>query len=103
MILAFPTNDFHQEPGSNEEIHSTVLGLLGPKLFHSPNFILFEKSPLKNNPVYKLLEKHMPHHVVKHNFYKYVIGKDGIPLKFYKKKDTLLDIEEEMRDILGTE
>lgn len=103
VILAFPTNDFRQEPGTNDEIGETVEELLGSELYHSPNFILFEKSSLKTNPIYKMLHKHMPHNVVKHNFYKFVINKDGIPVEFYKKKDTLKDIEAELETILDTE
>lgn len=92
VILAFPTNDFRQEPGSNDEITATVLDLLGPEIFHSPNFILFPKSSLKTNPVYRLLKKHMPYANVQHNFNKYSIGRDGLPLKFHTKKDDLVEI-----------
>lgn len=42
VILAFPTNDFHQEPGTNEEIEETVKGLLGEQ-YDNENFILFHK------------------------------------------------------------
>lgn len=97
VILAFPTNDFQQEPGTNEEIGETVSKLLGPELYHSPNFFLFKKSPLKTNPVYKLLTKQMPENVVQHNFFKYVIGRDGLPLKFYTKKDSLLEVITELK------
>lgn len=98
MILAFPTNDFHQEPGSNDEIAHTVSELLGPELYHSPNFILFPKSSLKTNPVYRLLKRHMPQTSVKHNFYKYIIGKDGLPVQFYNKKDDLVKIVTEFKE-----
>jgi len=90
--LAFPTNDFRQEPGSNEQIAHTVLDLIGPELYHSPNFILFNKSSLKTNPLYRLLNRHMPQNHVNHNFYKYIIGPNGLPIKFYKKKDDLMNI-----------
>jgi glutathione peroxidase-family protein len=47
VILAFPTNDFHQEPGTNEEIEQTVKEMLGEQ-YDNENFILFHKvrSPL---------------------------------------------------------
>jgi len=92
VILAFPTNDFRQETGSNDEIAATVRDLLGPEVFHSPNFILFPKSSLTTNPVYRLLKKHMPLANVEHNFYKYIIGRDGLPLKFHSKKDDLIEL-----------
>lgn len=98
IILAFPTNDFRQEPGSNDQIGHTVSELLGPELYHSPNFILFPKSSLKTNPVYRLLKTHMPQTSVKHNFYKYVIGRNGLPLKFYNKKDDLVEIVTEFKE-----
>jgi len=92
VILAFPTNDFRQEPGSNDEISQTVLDLVGEDVFHSPNFILFPKSSLETNPVYRLLQRHMPQTRVKHNFYKYIIGRDGVPIQFYTKKDDLMSV-----------
>ena len=33
VIFAFPTNDFRQEPGSNNEIKAKVIKLLGQDLF----------------------------------------------------------------------
>jgi len=97
-ILAFPTNDFHQEPGTDEEIGETVLKLLGPELYHNPNFLLFKKSSLATNPIYQLLRKQMPKNMVKHNFYKYVVDRDGVPIKFYTKKDSLFEIIAELKD-----
>lgn len=42
VILAFPTNDFHQEPGTNEDIEKTVRELMGEQ-YDNENFILFHK------------------------------------------------------------
>jgi len=101
LILAFPTNDFHQEPGSNDQITQTVSTLLTPQLYHHPNFILFPKSSLQTNPLYALLQKTTTHDLystnsksykVKHNFYKYVVGRDGVPVGFYGKKDDLVEV-----------
>lgn len=91
VILAFPTNDFHQEKGTNEDIEETVRKHLGEQ-FNNPNFVLFHKSTLHHNPVYKMLKRHMPEKEVRHNFYKYLIGRDGVPAAFYAKKVTLLDM-----------
>lgn len=33
IILAFPTNDFQQEPGSNDELSQKVYDLLGEEVF----------------------------------------------------------------------
>lgn len=101
VILAFPTNDFHQEPGTNEEIESKAKELLGEQ-YDNPNFILFHKSTLQHNPVYKALRLHMPEHKVKHNFFKYLIGRDGVPVAFYNKKQTLLEMEDAIKEELET-
>ena len=100
-ILAFPTNDFHQEKGSDEDIEVKVKELLGEDLYHNEHFILFRKGSLVDNPVYKLLRKHMPEHKVQHNFFKYIIGRDGVPVGFYPKKTTLLDMEQDIQEHLG--
>lgn len=109
VILAFPTNDFHQERGTDEEIKSKVIEMLGgdehvytgtkdEKKKESddghPTLVLFQKSSLRDNPVYKLLRKQMPHSVVRHNFFKYVIDGTGRAVSFYTKKDTLLEMVE---------
>eukprot|EP00558_Chaetoceros_sp_UNC1202_P013010 CAMPEP_0197236038 /NCGR_PEP_ID=MMETSP1429-20130617/3313_1 /TAXON_ID=49237 /ORGANISM="Chaetoceros sp., Strain UNC1202" /LENGTH=227 /DNA_ID=CAMNT_0042694779 /DNA_START=398 /DNA_END=1082 /DNA_ORIENTATION=- len=91
VIFAFPTNDFHQEKGTNEEIEEVVRKHLGDQ-FDNPNFILFHKSKLEHNPIYKMLTRHMPEKQVRHNFYKYLIGRDGVPVAFYEKKETFLDM-----------
>lgn len=102
VILAFPTNDFHQETGDNEEIEKKVQELLGEQ-YDNPNFVLFHKSKLEHNPIYKALRNHMPDHSVKHNFFKYLIGKDGVPVAFYTKKQTLFDMESAIQDELETD
>jgi glutathione peroxidase len=101
VILAFPTNDFNQEPGTNEEIEEKVKDLLGEQ-YDNPNFILFHKSKLEHNPIYKAFRIHLPEHEVKHNFYKYLIGRDGVPVAFYSKKQTLFDMEAAIKDELET-
>jgi glutathione peroxidase-family protein len=49
-----------------------------------------------------MLKRHMPDSEVKHNFYKYIIGRDGVPIAFYKKSDTLLDMESAIINELET-
>ena len=102
-ILAFPTNDFHQEPGSNKEIKQKVISLVGgQEIYEKSNFVLFQQSELGHNPIYQLLHSHMPNKVVKHNFFKYVVGKDGIPVSFHTKKETLLDMEDEVKGLIDS-
>lgn len=101
FILAFPINDFHQEPGTNGEIKEKVRAMLGPELFENPHFVLFQKSSLHHNPVYELLQKHMPGKRVKHNFFKYVIDANGIPTSFHSKKETLLEMKKDISKVLS--
>lgn len=101
VILAFPTNDFHQETGTNEEIKHVVEKHMGEQ-YHNPNFVLFHKSTLAHNPIYKMLKKHMPESEVKQNFFKYLVGRDGVPVGFYSKKKAILDFELEVLDELET-
>ncbi len=100
-ILAFPSNDFHQEPGSDLEIQEKVRKLLGGDVYDNPYFLLFQSSSLKENPIYQSLHESMPNRIVRHNFFKYVIGKDGVPVSFHSKKETLMDMEEEIQLILA--
>lgn len=100
VILAFPTNDFQQESGSDEEIKKHVIDFLGPELYNNPNFVLFQKSSLQDNAVYELLRKHIPNRKVKHNFYKYIVGKDGLPTSFHTKKETLFEMEDEFSGLI---
>ena len=44
-----------------------------------------------------------PEHQVRHNFFKYLIGKDGVPVAFYTKKQTLFDMENAIVDELETD
>lgn len=96
VILAFPSNDFHQESGSNQEIKQKIKTLLGSELFDNPNFVLFEKSSLKDNPVFQLLHRHFPDKFVRQNFFKYLINYEGIPTSIHSKKESLLDVEDEI-------
>lgn len=101
IILAFPSNDFHQEPGTNEEIAATVENLLGKERFpNNPNFVLFSKSSLQVNPIYQQLSQHIQGSVVKHNFYKYLVDRDGLAVKFYDKKTQILQFESDIAKLL---
>jgi len=96
VILAFPSNDFHQEPGTNADIKRKVAELLGDDMFDNPYFVLFQESSLKENPIYESLHKSFPNNEVKHNFFKYIVDSYGSPLSFHTKKETLLDIEQDI-------
>lgn len=52
-VLAFPSNDFHQEKETNEEILEYV-----QTNFPEVKFPLFSRAPLASNMVFQLCQKH---------------------------------------------
>jgi glutathione peroxidase len=82
VLLGFPSNDFGgQEPGSPEEIQKFC------STKYSVTFPLFEKVVTKagatQSPIYANLQaqsKELP----AWNFSKYLVGKNGKVVKFYK-------------------
>jgi glutathione peroxidase len=79
-VLAFPTNDFHQELGSNEEIHTFL-----QNQFPEATFPVFGTTSLKENQVYQELQKQIPNIRVEKNFYKYLVGRDGVAIALFHK------------------
>ena len=94
-MLAFPTNDFHQEQGSNEAIQLFV-----KEKFPQVNFPIFGKSSLSRNPVYQRLERHLPNDYVKHNFFKYLVNRKGRAVKLYDKKTPPLSLQDAIEELL---
>ena len=52
-MLAFPSNDFHQEKDTNEEILEYVTSH-----FPEVKFPLFSRAPLSTNVVFQLCQRH---------------------------------------------
>jgi glutathione peroxidase len=81
-VLGFPSNDFGgQEPGSAQEIAKFCTSI------YAVNFPMFEKTKVKGeeqNELYALLSKALgePHW----NFHKYLIDKQGHPVKAWESK-----------------
>ena len=95
-ILAVPSNDFRQEPGSNEEIREFV-----EAHFHS-RFHMLSKAHVNGphqDPIYALLKSHIPGDVP-HNFYKYLVDKKGLPVHRFGKKEEPLSFEEQIVKLL---
>jgi len=94
-VLAFPTNDFRQEKGTNEEIEAFV-----KEHYPDANFPIFSKSSLQQNPVYQTLKKHVPG-TVKGNFFKYLVGRDGVAVSLFTKKMTPFSFETDIANLLA--
>ena len=73
VVLGFPSNDFSQETGSNQEVAQFCESTFGVK------FPMFVKSSVRGreaNPLFQELAKQSGT-TPKWNFYKYLVGRDG--------------------------
>jgi len=96
-VLAFPSNDFRQEYESDAEIQSFL------EENFEPNFPVFGISELSGNPVYQQLQRHVPDASVKHNFFKYLVNRQGIAVHLYSKKQDPLSFEKNIEELIGKE
>lgn len=95
-VLAFPSNDYHQEFETNQEIQS----FLGDK-FPEVNFPVFGVSSLRKNPVYQQLQKQVPDQRVQHNFFKYLVDRQGTATRLFTKKQDPLSLAPEIEALLA--
>lgn len=98
VVLGFPSNDFEQEKGSNQEIAEFCENTYGVR------FPMFGASHVKGpaaNALYRQLAK-ATGQAPEWNFYKYLIARDGTVLAVYPSKVTpedpklLADIERQL-------
>jgi glutathione peroxidase len=82
VVLGFPCNQFgKQEPGGSEEITQTC------RINYGVSFPMFEKVEVNGDaahPVFRFLKEALPGVLggrIKWNFTKFLIGRDGKPLK----------------------
>lgn len=94
-VLAFPSNDYGQEFEQNSDIQDFVRSS-----YPQVTFPVMGTSHLPDNSVYQELNRQMPHSHVKHNFYKYLINRQGIAVKFYDKKTEPLSIADDIEELL---
>jgi glutathione peroxidase len=88
-VLGFPCDQFgHQEPGDEAEIKSFC------SLSYDVTFPLFAKIKVNGpdaHPLYEYLKEALPGilgiEAIKWNFTKFLVGKDGAPLKRYAPAD----------------
>lgn len=104
VVLGFPSNQFlNQDPGSNDEILEFCQANYGV------TFPMFEKIDVNGenaHPMYTFLKNNVPDTKptdIKWNFNKFLIGKDGKPLKRYSSKVKPMDIESDVRSALEAE
>lgn len=98
LVLGFPCNQFgKQEPGANAEVAQTC------ELNYGVQFPLFEKIEVNGSgahPLFQYLKNQCPgllgSEMIKWNFTKFLVNKEGIPIKRYAPKDTPEVIEKDL-------
>ncbi|MCQ2003601.1 glutathione peroxidase [Rhizobium sp. NRK18] len=99
VILAFPCNQFGaQEKGSDEDIRTFC------DLNFNISFPLFAKVDVNGSdahPLFKYLKEALPGvlgtEAIKWNFTKFLVGRDGKPLKRFAPNDKPEDIEDDIK------
>ncbi len=101
-VLGFPCNQFgKQEPGDAQTIESTCLANYGV------SFLVSEKIEVNGpnaHPLYNWLTARLPGifgRRIKWNFTKFLIGRDGTPLRRYAPVTTPEKLEDDIRRALG--
>lgn len=99
-ILGFPCNQFaNQEPGGKKEIEACLLN-------YGVSFQMFEKIEVngKNaHPLFKYLKKELPGTIggrIKWNFTKFLIDKNGKPVKRYAPSTKPEKLVEDIKELL---
>jgi len=95
VVLGFPSNDFAQETGSNQQIAEFCSNTYGVKF---PMFAKSSVSGAQASPFFRQLAE-ATGQKPRWNFYKYLVGRDGKPVAAYSSmtgpdsRNMLLDIE----------
>jgi glutathione peroxidase len=97
-VLGFPCNQFgHQEPGDDAEIKKFC------SLNYGVSFPMFAKIKVNGpdaQPLFEYLKESLPGilgiEAIKWNFTKFLIGRDGVPIKRYAPADKPESIEPDL-------
>ncbi len=103
MILGFPCNQFaDQEPGNDEEIQSFC------KINYGVSFPIFSKIDVngKNvHPLFKFLKSSLPgllgSKIIKWNFTKFLINREGKPVKRFGPQEVPESFEKDIQALLA--
>jgi len=101
VILGFPCNQFgRQEPGSNEEILSFVQERFGVTF---PMFDKIDVNGSNTHPIFVFLKSTLGGtlgSLVKWNFTKFLVDRNGIPFQRYGPKTNPLEFEDSIKKLL---
>lgn len=126
VVLGFPCNQFgHQENTKNEEILNS-LKYVRPGGGFEPNFTLFEKCDVNGaqaHPLFTFLREALPapsddttalmtdpkfiiwspvcRNDIAWNFEKFLVGRDGVPVRRYSRRFPTIDIEPDIEALLS--
>jgi len=97
VVLGFPCNQFlKQEPGTAEEIEQFC------RINYGVTFQLFDKINVNGpntHPVYMFLKKVLPGKIT-WNFNKFLLDKNGVPVKRYSSQTTPKELENDIEELL---
>lgn len=100
-ILGFPCNQFgNQEPGGEKEISECLVN-------YGVTFDMFDKIEVNGSgthPLFKYLKKELSGVLsissIKWNFYKFLVDKNGVPVKRFNTRVKPHDIEADIQKLL---
>jgi glutathione peroxidase len=102
VILGFPCNQFgNQEPGSEKDIAEGCL------LNYGVTFPMFSKVDVNGeyaHPLFKYLKKKLPGFIIsriKWNFTKFLIDRNGVPVKRYSSSTKPENLSGDIEKLLG--
>ncbi len=103
VVIGFPSDQFKQEPETNETMVKACLINFGV------TFLISEKISVNGkdtHPLFVYLKKELPGGIlgssIKWNFTKFLVSKDGMPFKRYSPTTTPTEIEGDIVKLLGT-
>lgn len=101
VVMGFPCNQFEgQEPGTAQEIADFCTGNFGVQF---PMFGKIDVNGPNTDPLYKWLKRDTPgsdNRDVEWNFAKFLVGRDGKPVKRFGDKFMPADIAPEIEKLL---
>lgn len=107
QVLAFPCNQFgQQEAGSNQDIKQFVKEKYGITF---PVFSKVDVNGPQTDELFRFLKQHMPaslafpeagDHNLDWNFNKFLVGRNGMPIKHYASQLDYAELEQDVYDEL---
>ena len=102
MVIGFPSDQFKQEPETNETMVKACLINFGVTFLISEKIYVNGKH---THPLFAYLKKELPGGIlgnsIKWNFTKFLVSKEGVPFKRYSPTTRPTEIEGDIIDLLG--